>query len=116
MWQVGFSKRRVDPLATRNACIALKHLAAAKKRPSEARLRPAYAALAQTAAGPAGLPEAGWYSAAEAAITAIYALHPRPTPLCEAVLRLLGRTALVEREPALGISSLLLALLVHGPY
>lgn len=41
------------------------------------------------------LPEAAWYSAAEAALTAIYALHPAPEHLSAAVLRHLARAAFV---------------------
>ena len=39
------------------------------------------------------LPEASWYSAAEAAITAIYALHPAPEHLSGAILKHLARAA-----------------------
>lgn len=96
--QVGFSRRRPDALAARSACIALRHLAAAERRPSEERLLPAYAALVAAAAGPgpaAGAADDGsWYTVAEAAITAIYALHTQPGALCEAVLRRLAREAL----------------------
>jgi condensin complex subunit 1 len=95
MCQVGFSEKLADPLATRSACIALKHVAAAKQRPSEARLSAAFAALARTAAA-AAVREAGWYSAAEAAVNAIYALHPQPSLLCEAILRQLANAALTK--------------------
>jgi len=40
------------------------------------------------------LPEEGWYSVAEAAVTALYALHPQPAQLCEAVLRSMAKSAM----------------------
>lgn len=39
------------------------------------------------------LPETCWYSAAEAAITALYALHPAPEHICAAILRRMAATA-----------------------
>ncbi|CAL8472231.1 g11773 [Coccomyxa elongata] len=94
--QVGFNVKRPDPLTARSACMALRHLAAAAARPAEARLRPAYVALAAaiTGVGPAGAADGGWYTVAEAAVTALYALHPQPSALCEAALRHLALEAL----------------------
>ena len=51
-----------------------------------------YAALAGVVVA-SPLPEAAWYSAAEAALTALYALHPAPEHLSAAVLRHLARAA-----------------------
>jgi hypothetical protein len=51
-----------------------------------------YAALTQVVVA-SPLPEAAWYSAAESAVTAIYALHPAPEHLSAAVLRHLARQA-----------------------
>lgn len=45
-----------------------------------------YASLTRTVVA-SPLPEANWYSAAEAAIGAIYTLHPAPEQLCVAILR-----------------------------
>lgn len=50
-------------------------------------LQAAFRALIQTVAAPEGfLDEAGWYSAAEASIACLYALHPAPYAVCEAAL------------------------------
>lgn len=46
------------------------------------------------------LPEAAWYSAAEAALTALYALHPSPEHLSAAVLKRLARTAFASQAGA----------------
>ena len=51
-----------------------------------------YAALTRVVVA-SPLPEDGWYSAAEAALTALYALHPAPEHLSAAVLRHLARAA-----------------------
>lgn len=52
----------------------------------------AYAALTRVVVA-SNLPEASWYSAAEAALTAIYALHPSPEHLSAAALRHLAKAA-----------------------
>ncbi len=41
-----------------------------------------------------GLPESGWYGAAEEAVAAVYALHPEPAALAAAVLERLAAAAL----------------------
>ena len=102
--QVGFSDAAPDAGATRAACVALRHLAAAgaAHRPDSLALQPAFAKLAATvAAGGARqrLPEAGWYGAAEAAVAAVYALHPAPDALCAALLRRLAAGALGAAAP-----------------
>ena len=43
------------------------------------------------------LPEAAWYSAAEAALTALYTLHPSPEHLSAAVLKHLARAAFASQ-------------------
>lgn len=55
-----------------------------------------YAALTRTIiASP--LPEASWFSAAEAAVSAIYALHPAPEQLCVAILKQMAGRAFQSR-------------------
>ena len=58
-----------------------------------------YAALTQVVVA-SPLPEAAWYSAAESAVTAIYALHPAPEHLSAAVLRHLARQAFATAPSA----------------
>lgn len=48
------------------------------------------------------LPEVGWYSAAEAAVTALYALHPSPEHLSAAMLRHLALAAFSPADLASG--------------
>lgn len=91
--QVGFSEACPDALTRRSACAALGQLAHAGGRVPEERLRAAHRALAGSLVAP-GLPETGWYSVAEAAVCALYALHPQPSQLCEAVLRSMAKSAL----------------------
>lgn len=91
--QVGFSKERPDALTRRSACAALSQLARAGGRVPEERLRAAHSALTGALVA-SGLPEEGWYSVAEAAVCALYALHPQPSQLCEAVLRSVAKSAL----------------------
>ncbi len=43
------------------------------------------------------LPEASWFSAAECALAAIYALHPAPEQLCAAILRHMASRAFQSR-------------------
>lgn len=54
------------------------------------------------------LPEAAWYSAAEAALTALYTLHPSPEHLSAAVLKHLARDAFASQaggeEEAQGVA------------
>ena len=91
--QVGFSQQCLDALARRSACTALSQLARAGARLPDSRLRAAHKALTGALVAP-GLPEAGWYGVAEAAVSALYAVHPQPAQLCEAVLRSLARSAM----------------------
>jgi condensin complex subunit 1 len=48
------------------------------------------------------LPEAGWYSAAESALTAIYALHTAPEYLSAAMLKHMATSAFAGTAPAAG--------------
>lgn len=70
----------------RHACLCLKHLAPAlMKGPaaaSPALLTKAYSALSRVLLV-AQMPENDWYTAAEVAIGALYALHPRPNNIMQ---------------------------------
>ena len=91
--QVGFSQQCPDALARRSACAALSQLARAGARLPDSRLRATHEALTGALVAP-GLPEAGWYGVAEAAVSALYAVHPQPAQLCEAVLRSMAKSAM----------------------
>lgn len=52
------------------------------------------------------LPEEGWYSVAEAAVCALYALHPRPAQLSEAVLRSQAKSAMAAIQEGEGWPSI----------
>ena len=51
------------------------------------------------------LPEASWYSAAESALTAIYALHPAPEHVSGAILKHLARQAFAGADGEAGEES-----------
>lgn len=75
--------------AVRAACgtmQAMTHLPAAD-------LGRVHAALAGVVISKGALPQTAWYSAAEAAVRAIYALHPAPSALMGALLRRLAESA-----------------------
>lgn len=89
--RVGFSEAaRQDPVLTKATCTLLHALA---PHPGASHvhcpLKPDHAAFSHLAqlmsASP--LPEAGWYAAVEEAVATIYALHPHPETLLEAVLQ-----------------------------
>lgn len=63
-----------------------------------------YAALAAVVVA-SPLPEAAWYSAAEAALTALYALHPAPEHLSAAILRHLARAAFAPAAEGQGAAA-----------
>jgi len=91
--QVGFSEQCPDALTRRSACTALSQLARSGSRASEDQSQAAHRALTGSLFA-SGLPEEGWYSVAEAAVSALYALHPQPAQLCEAVLRSMAKSAM----------------------
>ena len=91
--QVGFSEQCPDALTRRSACAALSQLTRAGGRVPEDQLLAAHRALTGSLVA-SGLPEEGWYSVAEAAVCALYALHPQPAQLCEAVLRSMVKSAM----------------------
>ncbi len=84
--QVGFSTSHADPVVRRNACTALQRLGLTRSRLSAAALQPAITALVGLLVGQEQLPT-GWFTAAEAAISAVYALHPAPHQVLAAVLQ-----------------------------
>ncbi|KAL0030248.1 hypothetical protein WJX77_005012 [Trebouxia sp. C0004] len=102
--KVAFSSQHNDALITRQACIALAQLASMPNRPSHSTMQPVYTALMRTLLSDS-LPDSVWYTAAEAAVTAVYALHPAPQELAQAVVHRQGKVALQSRacdEPETG--------------
>ena len=97
--QVGFSTQHRDALVTRQACIALTQLATTSDKPSHTSLQPVYKALTRALLSH-GLPDSTWYTAAEAAVTALYAVHPAPQELAQVIVARLGRAALQGNSPA----------------
>jgi condensin complex subunit 1 len=79
-------------LLVRHACIALLHLNTLATPLSQERIAAVCVRLVSVLLS-SPLREDGWYSAAEAALKAIYALHPTPAALAAAVLRRLAATA-----------------------
>ena len=96
--QVSFSQCNSDALVTRQACIALTQLSTMPDRPAHSSMQPVYKALTDMLLSN-NLPSSTWYTAAEAAITAIYALHPAPQELTQAIIGKLGRAALHNSQP-----------------
>ena len=90
--QIAFGRHQRDALVVRHACIALQRMAQMQTRPSPNRLQAAAAGLVLVLVG-SPLEEDGWYSAAEAALKGIYALHPAPEAVATAVLRRLATAA-----------------------
>lgn len=50
------------------------------------------------------LSEEGWYSAAEASLKALFALHPQPVALCTALLKKMGQATFQGLDGELLIS------------
>ena len=86
--RLGFaSGRAADALTSRHACVALQRLAENLNNGLYEGIRTQiYAALTRTVVA-SPFPESSWYSAAEAAITALYNLHPAPEHICAAIVR-----------------------------
>ena len=75
-------------------------------------MQPVYKALMRTLLSDS-LPDSLWYTAAEAAVTAVYALHPAPQELAQVVVHRQGKVALQNRacdEPGTGVH---VAVCVH---
>ena len=102
--QVGFSEQCPDAHTRRSACAALSQLTQAGSRVPEERLLAAHRALTGSLVA-SGLPEEGWYSVAEAAVCALYALHPQPAQLSEAMLRSLAKSAMAAIQGGEGWSA-----------
>ena len=96
--QVGFSNQHRDALVTRQACIALTQLATTSDKPSHTSLQAVYKALTRALLSD-GLPDSTWYTAAEAAVTALYAVHPAPQELAQVIVARLGKAALQGNSP-----------------
>ncbi|KAH9319750.1 hypothetical protein KI387_021519, partial [Taxus chinensis] len=75
---IGFGRwAKEEPLLARTACIALQRLSQEDRESLISGHSRVFNALKSLIIGP-GLPEQSWYSAAEQAINALYALHPMP--------------------------------------
>ncbi|KAG7674430.1 hypothetical protein Ndes2437B_g00695 [Nannochloris sp. 'desiccata'] len=92
--RLGFaSGRAADALTSRHACVALQRLAENLNNGFYEGVRTQiYAALTRTVVA-SPFHESSWYSAAEAAITALYNLHPAPEHICAAIVRHIAYTA-----------------------
>ena len=66
-----------------------------------------YKALAHTLLSDT-LPSSTWYTAAEAAVTAVYALHPAPQELAQAVVSQLGKAALQGAPGSVAASGMMM--------
>lgn len=86
-----------DALVVRQACIALTQLAPLPDNLNPNSLQPIYQALVNILLG-SRLQDATWFTAAEAAVPAIYALHPAPQEVARAVLRRLAKVALGQHQ------------------
>ena len=91
--QVGFAGQHQDALTTRQACIALTQLSAMTDLPAHQAMQKVYKSLAWVLLSES-LPDSTWFTAAEAAITAVYALHPAPQELVQVIVQRLGKLAL----------------------
>ena len=91
--QVGFSTSHADPVVRRNACTALQRLGLMRGSLDAAALQPAITALVGLLVGREQLPS-GWFTAAEAAVSAVYALHSAPHEVLAAVLQHLATLVL----------------------
>ena len=88
----------------RHACTALKHLGALPNPPSGERAAAVCVRLASVIlSSPLG--EDGWYSAAEAALRAVYALHATPAAVAGALLQRLAAVAFPSRGGEHGLMS-----------
>lgn len=88
-----------DALVVRQACVALTQLTALADKPNPNLLQPIYQALVSILLG-SRLQDATWFTAAEAAVPALYALHPAPQEVARAVLGRLAKVALGPEQSA----------------
>lgn len=94
--QVGLSDNQNDALAARHACNALRHMASlpAEEAAAPEQIDEAIEAAVRVVLRPPEADEAAndaWYSAAEAAVTALFALHPAPQLLASSLTQSLAR-------------------------
>ena len=113
--QIAFGRHQRDALVVRHACIALQRVAQMQTRPSPDRLQAAAAGLMLVLVG-SPLEEDGWYSAAEAALKGIYALHPAPEAVATAVLRRLATAAFGTGDLPQQIPQKERAVILHQAY
>ncbi|KAK9792029.1 hypothetical protein WJX73_005287 [Symbiochloris irregularis] len=100
--KIGYASGAANPLATRYACSALRHLPNALSNDSvlgQQQLQPAFQMCVQVLLD-GHMPLQGWFSCSEAAVSVLYALHPAPQDVCGRVVQLLATRAL----PAAGSS------------
>lgn len=87
-------------MSARYACVALRHVSTLARQTADspkASLSAVYDALVRTILRPATLDDAGWYSVAEAAVSALFALHPTPQNVCSDIAGVLAGLALKTR-------------------
>lgn len=83
-----------DAWAVRYGCALLQQLAPQVKALPLPAAKRVFALLARVLLAPSALPEANWYSAAEAAVAALYTVHPKPGQLMAPILAALSKSAL----------------------
>lgn len=111
---MGFGGQHQDALTTRQACIALTQLSALPDQPTHQAMQQVYKSLTWVLLSDS-LPDGTWYTAAEAAVTAIYALHPAPQELARVIVQRLGKLALQgnsnssQPEPGASLASVKLS-------
>ena len=90
--KLGFAGgKAADAFTTRHACIALQNLSVNLKLGLYENVRTQmYAALTTTVVA-SPLPDSCWYSATEAALTALYNIHPAPEHIAGAIVRTMAR-------------------------
>lgn len=79
-------RARDDALMARYTCIALQRIALGGERQKLEVGSPVFAALTWLVKS-SPLPDESWYSAAEQAVNAIYALHPTPEGVCAGLVK-----------------------------
>ncbi|XP_057487227.1 condensin-1 complex subunit CAP-D2 isoform X2 [Actinidia eriantha] len=79
---IGFGRwAKVEPLLARTACLALQRLSEEDKKKLLMSNGSRVFGLLESLVTGFWLPENGWYAAADKAIGAVYAIHPRPETL-----------------------------------
>ena len=92
--QFGFDMTIADALTTRHACNALTHLSDNFENGLlDGRLCEGMHSVLTSTIVSSPLPDSSWFSAAEAAMNALYALHPAPEHAAASILSLLASRA-----------------------